>query len=155
MRGKRRVEPVSRKLGNARLLRLARLLRTKKVQRRFDFRFWVGGNWKGAWDLSCGTTACALGWATTDPYFRRLGLRLTRDFEVTRLGVAGVDWDELDTNVELLFPATSLFGITVLEASDLFVPGYKLPAGASALQVAEHIEAFVAARKGSSRGRCA
>lgn len=31
---------------------------------------------------TCGTSACALGWAATMPYFKRLGLELTRDGEV-------------------------------------------------------------------------
>lgn len=32
---------------------------------RFDYGRWVGANWRGAADLSCGTTACAFGWAAT------------------------------------------------------------------------------------------
>lgn len=33
---------------------------------------------EGALEL-CGTTACAMGWAATMPYFKRLGLRLVMD----------------------------------------------------------------------------
>lgn len=48
---------------------------------RFDISTWVGTKelpWGGAEDLSCGTVACALGWAATIPEFRELGLRLER-----------------------------------------------------------------------------
>lgn len=56
-------------------LRLRAIL--KKVPRkRFDMGHWVGSDWEGAPDLSCGTSACAAGWATTDPWFRRRGLWL-------------------------------------------------------------------------------
>jgi len=59
-----------------RILKLADFLESLP-RKRFDFSIWVGNEWKGAPDLSCGTTACALGWATTLPLFRRLGLRLS------------------------------------------------------------------------------
>lgn len=44
----------------------------------FYYGSFVGADWKGAEDLSCGTTACAAGIATTMPEFRELGLRLHR-----------------------------------------------------------------------------
>ena len=62
--------------GNARLLRLADFLMTSVPGIRFDYGSWVGSDWKGKPDLSCGTTACALGWGTTMPELRELGLRL-------------------------------------------------------------------------------
>src|SRR5688572_7294928 len=61
----------------ARLLRLAELLEALP-RKRFNFTSWVGDDWRGASDLSCGTTACALGWATTIPSLRRAGLRMAR-----------------------------------------------------------------------------
>lgn len=39
----------------------------------------VGTNWLGAPDLSCGTTACAAGWASTIPCLRRQGIVLRRN----------------------------------------------------------------------------
>lgn len=48
---------------------------------RFDLRSWAGSDdhpYMGRKDLSCGTTACALGWATTLPFVRRLGITLER-----------------------------------------------------------------------------
>ncbi|MGH7749129.1 MAG: hypothetical protein ACREQ5_30855, partial [Candidatus Dormibacteria bacterium] len=63
--------------GNARLLRLADFLENDVPADRFDFAHWVGKDWAGAPDLSCGTSACALGWATTIPEFQALGLKLS------------------------------------------------------------------------------
>lgn len=58
-----------------RLNKLADFLETVPKE-RFRYDVWVGKDWKGKPDLSCGTRACAAGWATTMPEFRRLGLRL-------------------------------------------------------------------------------
>jgi hypothetical protein len=58
-----------------RLLRLADFLDNLPAG-RFDYNHWVGSDWQGDPDLSCGTTACAMGWATTIPEFRALGLKL-------------------------------------------------------------------------------
>jgi hypothetical protein len=48
---------------------------------------------------TCGTTACALGWAATMPYFRRLGLRfndnLTVDGDEEIFPVGSQKWDKL------------------------------------------------------------
>jgi len=62
-------------MNKRRLLKLAEFLE-KLPRKRFNYRRWVGGDWGGAKDLSCGTNACALGWATTIPTLRRAGLRL-------------------------------------------------------------------------------
>lgn len=61
-----------------RLNLLANFLDTLPAK-RFDFNRWVGEDWKGKPDLSCGTTACGLGWATTMPEFQALGLKLRSD----------------------------------------------------------------------------
>ena len=39
--------------------------------------------------LTCGTTACALGWAMTDPYFRRLGLEWAAGWDMRKPEVSG------------------------------------------------------------------
>lgn len=64
-----------------RILKLADFV-AKIPRRRFDFNTFVGDDWGGAADLSCGTTACALGWATTMPLFKKLGLKLKSDPQV-------------------------------------------------------------------------
>lgn len=62
-------------VGKCRLLQLAELLENLPPE-RFDYSTWVGEDWKGKADLSCGTTGCALGWATTIPSLRKAGLRM-------------------------------------------------------------------------------
>lgn len=59
-----------------RLLMLAQYLEEEVPEQQFDYNHWVGIDWKGDPDLSCGTKACALGWAATMPMFRELGLRI-------------------------------------------------------------------------------
>lgn len=54
--------------GHRRLLVLAEFLETKVPASAFDLSDW-----------NCGTSACAVGWATTIPEFRLLGLRLRTD----------------------------------------------------------------------------
>lgn len=66
-------------MNKKRLLKLADFLETVP-RKRFDMQTWVGDEWKGKEDLSCGTSACAMGWATTIPSFRKLGLRLQRSY---------------------------------------------------------------------------
>jgi len=139
-----------------RLLALADLLQ-KLPPKRFDYSHWVGDNWKGSADLSCGTTACAFGWATTMPSLRRLGLMLKPDHR-----------NELGGEVKLKRKsgkflsteraALEVFGLSYGEFEYLFVPysgreltAYKLPESylgdlASAKQVAAHIRKFVNAK---------
>lgn len=107
--------------GNERLLELADFLQRKVPAKRFDYRHWVGYSWKGKQDLSCGTTACALGWAATMPKFRRLGLRLERrgvDPLLQHLVVLkGTDLNGTDA-------AERIFYLDSEEADFLFTPGY-------------------------------
>lgn len=70
-------------VGAKRLLKLAEFLKTVPAK-RFDYNSWVGEDWKGSPDLSCGTTACALGWATQVPAFKRAGLYLHVDKDAVR-----------------------------------------------------------------------
>jgi hypothetical protein len=131
-----------------RLLKLAAFLRTLPAK-RFNFGHWVGEDWRGDDDLSCGTTACALGWATTIPAFRRLGLRMERegcDHPVCQ----GEEWENV---------AGPIFGLNTIEARWLFVSREddedshydrwggsqtkRLPRTATAKLVAKYIEQFV------------
>lgn len=152
--------------GNRRLLKLAEFLRALP-RKRFDYSTWVGEDWKGAPDLSCGTTACALGWATVVPSIRRAGLRLVSVKAKTRGGeevvsVAnpqlGIMPDE-DGPYDLSFSAAiSVFGISLDDAMFLFQPGHERyredgsvnrspDHKATPKQVASHIEKFVKARE--------
>ncbi len=58
-----------------RLLKLAEVLDNVPVE-KFDFGSWGKFNSKGNFDLSCGSTACAIGWASTIPEFQELGLKI-------------------------------------------------------------------------------
>ncbi len=112
---------------------------------RFRYGHWAGQDWKGAADLSCGTTACALGWATTIPEF---GLQLCRDGSAVFVTTKGYVPHETEDDFYLsLLAAETAFGLTHDEARYLFIPGdgYDVrPEGdASAKVVADHIREFV------------
>ena len=62
------------------LLMIVDRLKSVKPE-RFDLGNWAGSNlipWQGRDDLSCGTIACAIGWATTIPEFRAAGFCLKK-----------------------------------------------------------------------------
>src|SRR6266850_3102712 len=100
-------------VGNKRLLKLAAFLRTVP-RKRFDYTEFVGWDWKGAQDLSCGTKGCALGWAATMPEFRRLGLHLAKGTGFPTLAQRDDPW----------LAAERLFGIERYEAYELFSPSF-------------------------------
>ncbi len=158
--------PVSAQESRRRLLVLADFLETLPPE-RFDYGRWAGESWKGKPDLSCGTTACALGWATTIPEFRKLGLRLYRK--------PGAEWTEVvlgklkDIKIQYMEhpmgtdAAEAVFGLDYYESRYLFMPGSRLydpddemydlglPTGpgerAKAKAVAKHIRRFVRRRR--------
>jgi hypothetical protein len=144
---------IDNKTGDRRLLTLAALLRTLP-RKRFNFNHWVGLDWKGAADLSCGTQACAFGWATTIPSFRRLGLRLVKDQgEPAYVQLRGMTPSEYtDKSIQA---AEVFFGLSEPEARFLFIPDKTLGGryshlgeGATPKQVAKNIEGFVLRRTG-------
>lgn len=143
------------KLGHRRrLFKLARFL-DALPRRRFDFARWVGKQWKGKPDLSCGTTACALGWACAMPEFQKLGAGMlpVRDYDYRVVG-ACLTWK--GTNDEMRV-SENLFGLTPEEHCRLFVPGAEsagysgLPHDATPAQVAENIRIFLKDRKTKSK----
>lgn len=104
---------VTKQTGLRRILKLA--ARVAKVRpHRFNFNQFVGYEWKKDPQLSCGTAACAFGWATTMPLFRRLGLFLNRRSNEPQLGRIK----------EFAVIAKRIFGITSDEAYKLFIPGH-------------------------------
>ena len=137
----------------ARLLLVAEKLESLPKE-RFYFNHWVGDDWKGATDLSCGTTACALGWATTIPKLRELGLHLEHLKYINMAG--GYNAITLRTRTGL-GAAMELFNIMEDEAESMFIPGDefddplsicgrnidRLSPDATAKQVARRIRAFV------------
>lgn len=121
-----------------RLLKLADFL-SELPRKRFYYGRWVGDNWGGKQDLSCGTTACAFGWAATMPEFRRLGLCIAPGFlsGVVRLKDGGSSYSA----------AEKVFGLNPDEHDLLFLPAESgLGERATPKQVAKHIREFVKER---------
>jgi hypothetical protein len=128
-----------------RLLQLADFLETDRVKEHFDYSTWVGDSWEGHPDLSCGTTGCALGWATV--LFPDL-LRACRP-----------RWDSIpriclveDSSILGACAAKRAFDISLAQAEFLFVPDeewmndvsiFSPPADAPASEVAAHIRRCV------------
>jgi hypothetical protein len=129
----------------ARLLKLAEFLE-KLPRKRFNYSTWFGRDWKGKPDLSCGTTACALGWAATMPNFKRLGLEPWFDY-TSRFH----EFSLHGHRANYIKIGDEIFGLTEDEAGYLFAydnEGWTpLPmsphADAGPKQVAKHIRRFV------------
>lgn len=123
----------------------------------FDFTIWIGQTWKGAEDLSCGATACALGWAATIPELYEAGLRIAgvpmRRYADADVGACGyityVGSETLPSAAwsSSIAAACAVFDLTVQEAEFLFQPGSReygmMTCTATAAQVAAHIRAFI------------
>ena len=146
-----------RETSNRRLLKLAAKLRTVDKD-HFRYSRWGGVNESGVPDV-CGTNGCAIGWASTMPEFRRLGLRLVsgsgakNDWDQpTYPRLAGYEtsglegtWDEAAMHVFKLSKDEAQFLFLPNDRSSSFV--WKAPGpSASPIAVAEHIERFVAER---------
>jgi len=135
----------SQAIYNNRLVRLARFLRTDPVFDFSDFLSNIQARFKP--DLSCGTSACALGWAAALPEFRALGVELSVDRNQTLFQLDG-------KNCSFHTVSARLFGLTEKEARYLFMPAYRIagypsspPGNATARQVANHILRFVRLRR--------
>lgn len=148
-----------------RLIRLAMLLENLPPG-RFDYGKWVDNEvWQGNPDLSCGTSACAIGWATTMPEVRACGVRLLSN-QVKHLSGGGLYRQVWVGMVDGYYPkdeygeaygnsyayrdaAEAAFGLTPEQADWLFIPGvegddFNRPtAHASAKDVAIHIRRCV------------
>ena len=133
------------------LLKLAAKLE-RLPRKRFHYGSWVGRDWKGRADLSCGTTACALGWATTMPECNLVLRRGSyQNYVATRRSRALKNL--VDTGTYSLEAAARAFDISVTDAHYLFLPRENirldsdvdsgLSPDATAKQVARHIRAFV------------
>lgn len=148
-------EEVTIEEGNRRLLATARFIRSLPPK-RFYFGMWVGEDWKGAQDLSCGTTACVMGWTPQVPELKHLGLCILEDKKnIVGIGFPGEE-NELTPYGSTLRTACKVFGVTYTQAHYLFLPDSRgvnrelsdesPDEDASAEEVAAHIERFVASR---------
>lgn len=134
----------------SRLLKLAAFLE-KLPPERFSLATWVGRFWAGKQDLSCGTTACAMGWAATMPEFRRLGLRLySTDVAWNGGGLVAISGDSAiyhdgreDAHPSLR-AAKEIFGVDGHNFEDLFTTDSRyIDRHAKPGEVAANIRAFV------------
>jgi len=126
-------------MNKQRLLLLADFLATKVPEDRWDYETIVGDDWKGEQDLSCGTTACALGWAATIPELRAAGMKLVIDQQFND----GEIWVDGEAVFKI---ARKVFDINELDVYYLFSPesGHNpLYRKSSAKAVAQHIRTFV------------
>ena len=87
---------------------------------RFYFGGFVGNDWKGKQDLSCGTTCCMFGFAATCPEFRALGLRITKigNFGIACVGLEG-DMGDVFSGERA---ADEIFDLSKNEFELLFIP---------------------------------
>jgi len=122
-------------MNTGRLRLLVRKLRTVP-RRQFDYCQWAGEDWKGKKDLSCGTAACALGWATTLPSLRRVGLKLVM--------VPGC-YPEVHFKREpdSFEAGAKAFDIAISDSYELFSPNEEGEEKATPKQVARKIERFI------------
>lgn len=133
-----------------RLLKLADFLDTLPKQ-RFNYEHWVGRDWQGAANLSCGTTACALGWATTIPSLRKAGLILRRDEGSSITYVSLKSTSHQSRGAVSNQAGNEVFGLSYEEFMYVFIPHQSDPErqlpnspgmDATAKQVADHIRRF-------------
>lgn len=125
--------------GKRRLLKLADFLETAELPGEFD----LGTLGESITDgqPTCGTTACALGWATTIPSFRRAGLHLSSKGALRCKGMREPIWKDL---------AARFFSIQPQEARELFGAryGHLSNIGQAARHgVAERIRALIASER--------
>ena len=117
--------------------------------KKFDFAVFGNGELKP--EPSCKATGCALGWATTIPQFRRLGLYAEVDKFYTDLTVILKDGEG---TLEDFAAAEKLFGISYDESYGLFHPSMSVRVNGKSLRspshhatpkkVAAHIRKFIA-----------
>lgn len=147
---------VSKSVGNARLTKLALFL-LALPEGHFDYGLVRAGPKQTIQKVSCGTTACAMGWTPNVPCLRKAGV-------VLKVYTSEEGTDVCDATIRLgrnygFDAAAKLFGISLIDAYYLFDPfserpielpdtmAAKAPAyEASAKDVAMHILQYVAKR---------
>lgn len=137
------MKEIDRAESDRRLLKLAKFLREEVPRDRFDYWTFAGPDWDGS-SMTCGTKACALGWATTIPAFHRAGLRmeLHPEYNSVRFTVEGKYMDPFEAGAVF-------FGLEGSESDYLFTPS-GTPDDRPDLAAAK-IEKFVSNRKANRR----
>jgi len=113
---------------------------------RFNLATWAGNPdhpWEGKPDLSCGTSACAVGLATTIPEFAAAGLKLEPLVEGENAGLVYMDAESGHTYYGF-HAVQKFFDISASEANRLFSVGsYDSEELTTADEVADRIQAFL------------
>jgi hypothetical protein len=143
----KKITPITRAESYKRLKMIERKTRQVRPE-RFHFAQWAGTNWQGKPDLSCGTNACSIGWATTIPYLRKHGLHLTLS---TEYGTEGRPWPTVlsgvHNNENHNDSILDFLGLTEEEFDYLFVPfngkDTALPTSATNIEVADRLQGFL------------
>jgi hypothetical protein len=115
--------------GKRRLLKLADFLETVP-RKRLDMSIFATGDLR-----ECGTSGCALGWATQIPSFRRAGLYLDETSPRLRGRPRIVDPFQV---------AREFFDLSAYDAADLFTPNYD--GSDTPKEVAKRFRKFVASK---------
>ena len=124
-------------MNTRRLLRLADFLEHEVKNKWFDLTFWATEGWK---DRECGSTACALGWATAIPEFKQAGLKLKVELSYgqPRVPIYIPAYKEK----ERTSAGASFFGLSYDQASWLFSPWWYPESHTSRRYVAKRIRSF-------------
>lgn len=128
-------------MNKKRLLKLAGFLEALPPK-RFDYNAWVGDDWAGKQDLSCGTTACALGWAATIPAFRKLGLQLFKPeskYDPNFVALKSSVEEGCDAYSGPPIASSVVFGLSREEHTHVFIP--------EMCEYREHIDCEATGRK--------
>ena len=113
-----------------RLHQVCRVLRDLPPKKGFSLSYWTSDDISG----SCGTVACAIGWATYDSWFQRQGFHLLPETfaHAPRPSYKGAtNWNAV----------TKFFGIDKATALDLFSET-EYPLGVAKVDVIKRIETF-------------
>lgn len=139
------MKPITQAESRKRLMMIERKTRHVKPD-KFWFGSWVGYGWGGKPDLSCGTTACAVGWATTIPYLRKRGLHLIK-LPTTKSGWPTIlpNVDTFTSGMQHLEGVAKFLGLTIEEYKYLFTNSMhgSLSVDATNIQVANHLREFI------------
>ncbi len=134
------------KAANARLMKLAKFLRTVPAE-NFNFgHVLIGPNEKLTTKGDCGSSGCAIGWCPA--VFPKLVAWYPKGSFSYKVGPVGAGPYRTDGDYYSLV-GEKLFKLTREESNTLFTPFYNndLSSQSSASKVADHIEAFVANRQ--------
>ena len=124
---------------------------SKVKPKQWDFSVWIGNDWEGAPDLSCGTTACAMGWGTAVPQLRRLGLRMVKN----NFGPGGsMELHKRDGKkvYDFISIGRELFGLSRAETYHLFVPREPNVTGGTYLGFDEETQKYEYAKRSKTLG---